>query len=630
MVVGNGMVCHRLCERLCDSDPPRYEITIFAEENRPAYDRVNLGEVLRGRDANTLALATNEWYRSKGITLHLGDPVISLDLATKKVRSARGREMTYDRLVLATGSVPVLPPVKIDDWTNVSVLRTLEDVERVKASAASARSGVVIGGGPLGLETAAALRAAGLEVTVVQRSGQLLNPYLDDTTAGALKSALEGDGISVRLETTAISILGNAATKRVALTDGTLIDADLVVIATGARPRDNLASWGLQAHPRGGFVVNERLETSDRDVYAIGECAVVGDALFGTVTPGYVMAECLAETLLGRPTSFHAPPPSIRVKIANLPVTITGEMPTMDSEKADTGNPRVQRTIEVKNGRIVGAAAVGEWREWERVEDAVRRRRRLPHWRIERFQRGDSMWPDEPSAKGLPEDTVVCSCNGVTYGRVQSAIAGGCRTVAAVAKATRASTTCGGCAPMLERLVAVGLPPAEPRSRPLVALGLAALLISAVVVGARPLMAQVWPAGLPMWDHFLRQPWEQQLTGFVMLGMLVAALLFPLVKKLGVAASAVRLWRVLHALVGGMAIAAMVTHTGLRLGVNLNLFLSIAFLALAILGGVASVAMSGRSGLPVGWPRVVRVLHVVLFWPTLALVGLHVVAVYYF
>jgi nitrite reductase (NADH) large subunit len=630
VIVGNGMVCHRLCERLVGADATRYEITIFAEENRPAYDRVNLGEVLRGRDSSSLALATNEWYRTHDIALHLGDPVVCLDLPAKKVRSARGLEHPYDKLVLATGSVPVLPPIRIDDWSNVSVLRTLEDVERVRAGAALARRAVVIGGGPLGLETAAGLRAAGLEVTVVQRSTQLLNPYLDPGTARMLKTALEGDGIGVRLETTAISIVGDQTGKLVTLIDGSVLDADLVVIACGARPRDNLAAWGLASHPRGGFVVNERLETSDRDIYAIGECAIVGEAPIGTVSPGYVMAECLADTLLGRPRPFHPPPPSIRVKIANLPVAITGEMPTSDSEKAETGNPRLQRTIEVKNGRLVGAAAVGEWREWERVEDAVRRRRRLPHWRIERFQRGDPMWPDEPSTKGLPEDTVVCSCNGVTYGRVQEAIAGGCRTAAEVATRTRAGTTCGGCAPMLERLVAVGLPPTAARSPAMVVLGLVALTTVAVVAGARPLLERVWPASLPRWDHLLRAPWEQQLTGFVMLGLIAAALLFPLARKVGASVASVQVWRVVHALVGGLAVAAMLAHTGLRLGVNLNLFLSIAFLGLAAIGGVASLALASRRGLPVGWPRVARVLHLALFWPTLALVGLHVLAVYYF
>jgi nitrite reductase (NADH) large subunit len=630
IIVGNGMVSHRLCVRLVEYDPDRYQITVFSEERLPAYDRVHLGDVLTGRDPRSLLLASEEWYRDHHITLRLGDPVVGLDLSRRIVRSARGAQLDYDRLVLATGSVPVTPAIKIDDWSRVFVLRTAEDVGRVRAGAQGARSAVVVGGGLLGLETASTLREAGLALIVIERNPHLMQPHLEPGAAAMLKGMLEGRGIGVALQTTASAIDQEGALKRIALTDGRTLLADFVVLATGARPRDNLGAWGVATHPHGGFIVNELLQTSDPHVFAVGECAVFGERPFGTVAPGYLMAECLAQTLVDRAVRFQPPAPSVRLKIAGLPVAVAG-LPEPGSEPTVVVHPGEHRTLRVKDGQLVGATAVGEWRDWERVEDAVHRKRPVSHWRIERFTRGESLWPDEPSATGRPDEQLICTCNRVDYGTICGAIRGGCKTVAELAACTGATRTCGSCVPVIERILKLDAPPlqAPRRGAVLLSLGVVALLATALLIGARPLLQRWLPQHLPFWDQLWREPVAQQVTGFSTVGLLALVLVLPLRRKLPKLPGSVSAWRVVHAAVGGLAVAALAAHTGLRLGVNLNLFLSIGFLALAAAGGLVALWPWGQRP-PGGLARALRFVHLTLFWPALALVALHVLAVYSF
>jgi bacterioferritin-associated ferredoxin len=279
----------------------------------------------------------------------------------------------------------------------------------------------------------------------------------------------------------------------------------------------------------------------------------------------------------------------------------------------------------------VGATAVGEWRDWERVEDAVHRKRPVSHWRIERFTRGESLWPDEPSATGRPDEQLICTCNRVDYGTICGAVRGGCKTVAELAARTGATRTCGSCVPVIERILKLDAPPlqAPRRGAVLLSLGVVALLATALLIGARPLLQRWLPQHLPFWDQLWREPVAQQVTGFSTVGLLALALVLPLRRKLPKLPASVSLWRVVHGAVGGLAVAALAAHTGLRLGVNLNLFLSIGFLALAAVGGLTAFWPWGQRP-PGGLARALRFVHLTLFWPALALVALHVLAVYSF
>ncbi|HEY0715570.1 MAG TPA: FAD-dependent oxidoreductase, partial [Polyangia bacterium] len=201
VIIGNGMVSHRLCQTLASFNQQRYAITVFSDEGLPAYDRVHVSDVLAGRPPTSLMLASPAWYRDHAIDLRLGEPIIGIDLQQKTILTANGQRASYDKLVIASGSAPLLPAIKIDDWNGVFVLRTLDDVERMQAVAATAHRAVIIGGGVQGLETAAALQRPGLELTILEAGGHLMNRQLDATAAALLKEQLESRGIRVRLQT---------------------------------------------------------------------------------------------------------------------------------------------------------------------------------------------------------------------------------------------------------------------------------------------------------------------------------------------------------------------------------------------------------------------------------------------
>jgi bacterioferritin-associated ferredoxin len=229
---------------------------------------------------------------------------------------------------------------------------------------------------------------------------------------------------------------------------------------------------------------------------------------------------------------------------------------------------------------------------------------------------------------------IVCSCNNVTAGALQEAIDTGCQTLPMLADRTHASTTCGACIPRLEQLLHIDrAPPRFATPALLAAVGALALLAVALVAGGRGLLTARWPRALPVWDQLWRQPAQQQLTGFVLLGLVALTLIYPLRGRLGLAPRRATSLRLVHAVLGTVALAAIVAHTGLRVGVNSNRLLSIAFLLLAGLGSLASFQRrQGAAAAPARgrWLRGVAALHGLLFWPALALIGVHILAVYYF
>ena len=275
VVIGNGMVGHRFCERLAGFDVDRhFQIVTFCEERRPAYDRVNLSKYFEKRDAEHLKLACESWYAENGITLHVGDRASTIDRARRVVVSEKGREVGYDVVVLATGSAPFVPSVPGVDKKGVFVYRTIEDLEAILAYAGNSASAAVIGGGLLGLEAAKAVRDLGLETHVVEFAPRLMPRQVDDAGSKTLLDKIEGMNVRVHLGKSTREFLGNGKVEGLAFADGGQLDVDMVVISAGIRPRDELArACGLEVGPRGGVVVDDALRTSDPDIFAIGEVA---------------------------------------------------------------------------------------------------------------------------------------------------------------------------------------------------------------------------------------------------------------------------------------------------------------------------------------------------------------------
>lgn len=327
VVIGNGMVGQRFCERLVELDTAKaYQIITFCEEPRPAYDRVNLTSYFQHRTADRLALATPEWHEQHDIRLLLGDRAATIDRERRLVCSSRGVEVPYDIMVLATGSVPFVPPVPGTDKKGVFVYRTIEDLERIIAYGNTVKRAAVIGGGLLGLEAARAAYDLGLETHVVEFAPRLMPRQIDDAGSRVLVGKIEALGVRVHLNKNTQQLLGNGKVEGLAFHDGSTLDAHMVIISAGILPRDDLArACGLSVGPRGGVVVDEQLRTSDPDIYAIGEVALHSGRSYGLVAPGYEMAEVIAANLTGQARAFRGGDLSTKLKLMGVDVASFGD-----------------------------------------------------------------------------------------------------------------------------------------------------------------------------------------------------------------------------------------------------------------------------------------------------------------
>ncbi|HEX9548616.1 MAG TPA: FAD-dependent oxidoreductase, partial [Acidimicrobiales bacterium] len=308
LVVGHGMVGHRLVTTLVDAGGlDRWDVIVVGEEPRPAYDRIALSSLFAGAEPDSLTLVEPSLLARSGLQLLTSEQVISIDRTARTATTSEGRTLRWDALVLATGSVPFVPPLEGRHAQGCFVYRTIEDVDAIRTFAANQRVGAVIGGGLLGLEAAGGLRNLGLETHVVEFAPRLMPVQLDPDGGATLRHHIESLGVHVHTDarTTAVQSDNRGHVRGLAFEDGEELACDLVVFSAGIRPRDDLASTsGLDLHPRGGVLVDEACRTSDPDVYAIGECAVAAGRVWGLVSPGYQMARVVADRLLGGDTTF--------------------------------------------------------------------------------------------------------------------------------------------------------------------------------------------------------------------------------------------------------------------------------------------------------------------------------------
>lgn len=443
-MVGNGMAGARVVDELLRRDPS-LDITVFGAEQRPAYNRILLSDVLAGkRRAHEVALTS-----PAGPVRHLGVEVTAIDRARRLVRTAEGAETPYDALVLATGSLPVIPPVHGiagPDGTlldGVFVFRTLEDCAAIAHRAERATRAVVVGGGLLGLEAARGLLQQGLQVEVVHGMSHLMDVQLDALGGAVLRRAVEALGVGVHLGSFASRVEGSRAVTGVGLADGRVVAGDLVVLACGVRPHVDLARRADLAVER-GVLVDDTLTTDDPRVLAIGECAQHRGQVYGLVAPAWEQAAVAADVITGRPAVYAGSRLVTRLKAMDLEVAAMGDT-TAGLEDVGDGlevvvhaDParHVYKKLVVRDGRLVGALLVGDLSTVGPVTQAFDRGSPLP---VDRT--GLLVAPRAGSGAVEDEDT-VCTCNAVTAGELRRS---GCHSVAEAALKTRATTGCGSC-----------------------------------------------------------------------------------------------------------------------------------------------------------------------------------------
>lgn len=466
IVIGNGMVGHKFLELMVSLEGTQdWNLITFCEEPRVAYDRVNLSGYFSGKTAADLSLVEPGFYQENGIEIHIGDKAIAINCEQQTVSSANGLTIPYDKLVLATGSYPFVPPIKGNDAPGTLVYRTIEDLERISTYARQSQVGVVVGGGLLGLECANALRNLGLETHVVEFAPRLMPMQIDEVGGRVLREKVEDLGVSVHTHKITTEIVSeNGKVRKMLFADGTELATDMIVFSAGIRPRDELArSCGLAVGERGGIVINETCQTSDPNIYAIGECALYENRIYGLVAPGYKMAEVVATCLTNSGTStFTGADMSTKLKLLGVDVASFGDnFAQTPGAKEITVTDAIQgvykKLVLSSDGKLLlGGILVGDASAYGTLLQLMQNGITLPPHPEDLLMPPREGKPAVAAlgVDSLPDTAQICSCNNVTKEQICRAIRDDKLTdVPSIKKCTKAGTGCGGCVPLVTDLL---------------------------------------------------------------------------------------------------------------------------------------------------------------------------------
>ena len=460
-VVGNGMVGYKFCEKLVARSAD-YNIIVFGEEPRHAYDRVHLSEYFAGKSADDISLSLASWYADNNITLHLGDPIQEINRTTKTVHSLKGLSLKYDYLVLATGSSAFVPDIPGIEKEGVFVYRTIEDLDSIKSYAANAKRGAVMGGGLLGLEAAKAMIDLGIpETHVIEFAPRLMPRQIDSAASAMLQSRLKQFGLNIHLNKSTAYIAGEHKIEALKFNDDTSLAIDMLIISAGIRPRDELAKLaGLHTGSRGGIIVNNKMQTSDESIFAIGECALYENMIYGLVAPGYEMADVVVSQLTGAEKSFHGFDMSTKLKLIGVDVASFGDAfatePDCRTIIFEDTHKGIYKRINISNdGKyLLGGILIGQADAYNILLQTVNNNIVLPPNPEDLIlgSRGESA-SEGAGVLSLPDDALICSCEAVTKAGICNAVNEGHTTVDALKKCTKAGTGCGGCMPLVKDLI---------------------------------------------------------------------------------------------------------------------------------------------------------------------------------
>ena len=485
VMVGNGMAGVRTLEELLKLAPDLYEITVFGAEPHPNYNRILLSPVLAGEQTlQDIVLNDFNWYSDNGITLHAGRKIAKIDRARRRVETTDGFVVEYDRLLLATGSNPVILPIPGRDLPGVLSYRDIQDTTAMIDAAASQKKAVVIGGGLLGLEAANGLRARGMDVTVIHLAPWLMERQLDRNAGNLLQQSLEARGLEFRLEAKTRELVagpdGHVAAVKLdnGTPEGELLEAGLVVMAVGIRPNTELAQ-DAALHCDRGIVVNDTMQTYDPRIYAVGECVNHRGTVYGLVAPLFEMAKVCANHLarfgIGRYTGSLT---STKLKVTGIDLFSAGDFSGgPDTEEIVLSDPvgGVYKKLVIRGDKLIGGVLYGDTVDGAWYFKLLREGRNIAEIRDQLMfgesNLGDTGHLGQNRAALMADDAEVCGCNGVCKGKIVKAIKDkGLFTLDDVRKHTKASSSCGSCTGLVEQLLmftAGGDYSASPKTKPL-------------------------------------------------------------------------------------------------------------------------------------------------------------------
>ena len=457
VLVGNGMAGVRCIEEILKLDQTGFEITIFGSEPHVNYNRILLSSILQGSTSfGDISLHEHEWYERHHIDLFTGETVIEIDKHKQVVKTDRNRIVSYDQLIIATGSVPFSLPIPGADKQGVVTFRTIEDCQKIMEISKKSKNTVVIGGGVLGLEAAKGLLNLGMTVNVVHIGPYLMERQLDETAATMLQKELERQGMKFLLEKETKEIIGGTKANGLRFKDGTEVDADLVVMAAGVRPNVQLAKKsGIETNR--AILVNDYMETSVPNIYAVGECVEHRGMIYGLVQPLYEQGKALAQRICGNEgLGYQGSVLSTQLKISGVDLFSVGMIHDKDSStqsiKIYDEVERIYKKVVFQDHKIIGAVFYGETKERTKLLDMI-----LKHQDVSDVEKV-SLFPQVKdggfSIASFPVSKIICNCNSVTKGTILEAIQReGLNTVEEIKKCTKASSSCGGCKPLVADLL---------------------------------------------------------------------------------------------------------------------------------------------------------------------------------
>jgi nitrite reductase (NADH) large subunit len=464
IIVGNGMVGFKICEKLRNYSQ-EISITVYGEEPRPAYDRVNLSKYFSGSTADDLLMAPAAWYQDNNIQLFIGELVTEIDRVRKTVKIHLGKEDHYDYLVLATGSSAFVPTLEGVDRDGVFVYRTIEDLVQIVDYSKKVKKAAVLGGGLLGLEAAKALLDLGLETNVIEFAPRLMPRQIDDAGSAVLAYKLSQLGINILTNKATKKIEGNGKLESIDFADGSSLPVEMLVISAGIRPRDELAkACGIETHARGGVLVDDLLCTNDPSIFAIGEVAVHKNVIYGLVAPGYEMAEVVARQLVDREQKlFTGFDMSTKLKLIGVDVgsfgDAFGETPGCIPIAYQDMRKGVYKRINISEDgkQLLGGILIGDASQYSLFHQMVVNRMQLPA-EPETLIIGSATAAESQGVKNLPDEAQICSCENISKGTLVAQVKeNGITTLDGLKKSTKACTGCGGCTAIVNDILKLTL-----------------------------------------------------------------------------------------------------------------------------------------------------------------------------
>jgi len=641
IVIGAGPVGIRFCTELLKHNRTA-RVTIFGNEPYQPYNRVQLSSLLAGdtsyEDIITKLPDSNYHPNFE----HVIAAIRNIDKLGKEVVDIHGNSHAFDKLVIATGARPHRPNIPGIDQTGVYTFRNLKDAEFLFARVSRARHIVIVGGGLLGLESAKALSRFNTRVTLVQQGPHLMNRQLDEETASKLQTIVKSLGIQVIINSGVRRVIGNGRVTGVLTRDKETIECDTVLLCAGIKPNLEIAR-NARISVQKGILVDDKLQTSAHNIFAIGECCEHRGSTYGVVNPGYEQAAILANIIQGGKARYKGSLEISRLKIFDVSICSMGEVSNLEKRshlreiKYHNNKYQQYRKIVTHHGKLTGAVGFGKWDEWHGVLQIHQDRRRLWAWQLIFFIfKGRLFYRKHDNINLRPKSTVVCQCNNISQGEIVEAIDRGSNSLEKLQQNTGAGTVCGSCQPFLGQLLGYTGPAEKQKAW---AVTLCASVLAGLIVMAITFLPALSTSNTVQSKNFLENIWNdkfwKQVTGFSLLGMSMLGLLMSIRKRVAsMSFGDYSYWRVLHVGLGFGCASALVLHTGLSLGENYNQVLMIDFMGIIFLGSFSGAIMSLShkfSAETVGKiHRFWTWAHIFFTWPLPVLLSFHILTVYYF